>query len=70
MQLLLDHPDTSRRGVRHRVVVPIGGVHRGTTAALRYAHLLSDDVTVVHVSIDPAEADRQLRISAIDKGMI
>jgi hypothetical protein len=70
MQLLLDHPDTSRRGVRHRVFVPIGGVHRGTTAALRYAHLLSDDVTVVHVSIDPAEADRQLRISAVDKGMI
>jgi len=40
---------------RHRVIMPISGIHRGTLAALRYARLLSDDVTAIHVSIDPEE---------------
>jgi hypothetical protein len=40
------------RIARHRVILPIGGVHRGTLAALRYAKTLSDDITAVHVSID------------------
>ncbi|NMB53486.1 MAG: APC family permease [Leptolinea sp.] len=40
---------------RHRVILPIGGVHRGTLAALRYAKTLSDDITAVHVSIDEEE---------------
>jgi amino acid transporter len=43
---------------RHRVIVPIGGVHRGTLEALEYARLLSDDVTAIHVSTDPAESER------------
>ena len=41
---------------RHRVIVPIAGVHRGTLAALGYARSLSADVTAVHVSIDEAES--------------
>ncbi len=45
---------------RHRVIIPISGVHRGTIAALRYAHVLSDDITAVHVSIDSEEARRLL----------
>jgi hypothetical protein len=43
---------------RHRIIMPISGVHRGTLAALRYARDLSDDVTAVHVSLDPLEAER------------
>jgi amino acid transporter len=43
---------------RHRVIMPVSGVHQGTLAALRYARLLSDDVTAVHVSIDPDEAEK------------
>jgi hypothetical protein len=43
---------------RLRVILPLSGVHRGTLAALRYARSLSDDVTAVHVSTDPAEAER------------
>jgi amino acid transporter len=43
------------RITRHRVILPISGVHRGTLAALYYAHSLSDDITAVHVSIDPDE---------------
>lgn len=42
--------------MRHnRVIMPVAGVHRGTLVALRYARSLSDDVTAVHISIDPAE---------------
>ncbi|HEX2980786.1 MAG TPA: permease, partial [Anaerolineaceae bacterium] len=43
---------------RHRVILAISGVHRGTLAALRYARTLSDDITAVHVSIDGEEAER------------
>ena len=40
------------------MILPIGGVHRGTLTALRYARALSDDVTAVYVSIDPEEAEK------------
>ncbi len=43
---------------RHRIILPISSVHQGTLAALRYAQMLSDDVTAVHVSIDPEEAEK------------
>lgn len=43
---------------RHRVIMPVSGVHQGTLAALRYARILSDDVTAVHVTIEPAEAEK------------
>ena len=42
---------------RHRVILPISGVHRGTVEALRYARALSDDITAVHVSMDVADAE-------------
>ena len=41
---------------RHRVILPISGIHRGTVAGLRYARALSDDVTAVYVSMDHAAA--------------
>jgi hypothetical protein len=46
---------------RHRVIVPISGVHRGTLAALRYARMLSDDVTAVHVSMEPEDTEKAQR---------
>ncbi len=46
------------RVIRHRVILTVSGVHRGTLAALRYARILSDDVTAVHVSIDDAETEK------------
>ena len=46
------------RSTRHRVIVPISGVHQGTLEGLHYARLLSDDVTAVHVSIDPEETEK------------
>jgi hypothetical protein len=62
-QHLAAHLSLSDYGVpanvsRHRVILPISGVHRGTLAALRYARNLSDDITAVHVSIDPEETDK------------
>ena len=46
------------RQTRHRVILPVSGIHQGTLEALRYAKLLSDDVTAVHVSIDPEETEK------------
>ena len=51
--------------VRHRVIVPISNVHQGTLAALRYARLLSDDVTAVHVSLEPADTEKVQRRWAV-----
>ena len=44
--------------VRHRVIVPISNVHQGTLAALRYARTLSEDVTAVHVSLEPEDTEK------------
>jgi len=46
------------RRTRHRVIMPVSGIHQGTLEGLRYAKLLSDDVTAVHVSLDPAETEK------------
>ncbi|MGB8982196.1 MAG: APC family permease [Anaerolineales bacterium] len=46
------------RHTRHRVIMPVSGMHQGTLEGLRYAKLLSDDVTAVHVSVDPDETEK------------
>lgn len=43
---------------RHRVIMPVSGVHQGTLAALRYARMLSDDVTAVYIMIEPSESEK------------
>ncbi len=55
-KLSLENFNSPRRITRHRVVVAIAGVHRGSLEALNYARTLSDDVTALHVSIDPVES--------------
>jgi len=55
-RLSLEHFGAHPRISRHRVILLVGGVHRGSLAALRYARTLSDDITAVYVSIDPNEA--------------
>jgi hypothetical protein len=57
-RLSLDHYGAPPHIARNRVILAVAGVHRGTMAALRYARTLSDDITAVHVSIDPVEADK------------
>lgn len=46
------------RQTRHRVIMPLSGLHQGTLEALRYAKLLSHDVTAVHVSIESEETEK------------
>jgi amino acid transporter len=57
-RLSLDHYGAPPRNSRHRVILAMGGVHRGTLEALRYARMLTNDITAVHVSIDPEEAEK------------
>ncbi|MHC1740383.1 MAG: APC family permease [Anaerolineaceae bacterium] len=54
-QLSLDNYKSRGRVSHNRVIMPISGVHSGTLEALNYAQRLSDDVTAVHISTDPAE---------------
>jgi amino acid transporter len=56
-QLSLEDYGAPSRILRHRVLLPISGVHRGTVAALRYALALSDDITAVYVSTDADKAE-------------
>lgn len=44
--------------LRKRVILPVSGVHQGTLQALRFARSLSNDVTAVHVSVDPEQVER------------
>jgi len=44
--------------LRHRVILLIGGVHRGVLHALKYARSLSDDITAVYVATDPVETEK------------
>jgi hypothetical protein len=57
-QLSLDNFTTPPRIIRHRVILPISGVHRGSVIALHYARLLSDDITTVYVSMDQQEEEK------------
>jgi hypothetical protein len=59
-QLSLEDYGAPPRIRRHRVVVPVAGVHRGVLEALNYARTLSNDVTAVYVETDP-EATEKLR---------
>ncbi|MBI5934285.1 MAG: APC family permease [Chloroflexi bacterium] len=58
-KLSLDNfSDNPPHTLRHRVILPVSGVHQGTLAALRYARQLSNDVTAVHVVIEPTESEK------------
>ena len=49
------------RILRNRVLVLIGGVHRGVLHAMRYARSLSDDITAVYVAVDPVETEKLIK---------
>lgn len=56
--LSLEHYGQPPPSKRHRVIIPVSGVHQGTLEALDYATSLSRDVTAVHVSIDPEQTEK------------
>jgi len=45
---------------RHRVIIPIGGVHQGVVHALHYARTISKDVTAIFADVDPSQTERVL----------
>jgi amino acid transporter len=51
-ELSLDSYGVPPPSARHRVILPVAGIHRGTVEGLEYALSLSDDVTAVHISFD------------------
>lgn len=56
--LTLENFGSLHRISRQRVVLLVSSVHRGTLHALNYAMDISDDVTALHVSIDPIDAQK------------
>ena len=56
--LSLEQYGAPPRTHRHRVILPVSGVHRGSLAALSYAQMLSDDVTAVYIAMDPIETEK------------
>jgi amino acid transporter len=60
-ELSLEGMTTPAAIKHHKVVVPVGGIHRGVVAALRYAKSLSDDVTAVMVEINPRDTEETRR---------
>src|SRR4029453_1794833 len=57
-ELSLEHYGQPPPSKRHRVIMPVSAIHQGTLEALDYALSLSDDVTVVHVSIDSDQTEK------------
>ena len=69
-QLSLDRFGPPTRVDRHRVILAVSGVHRGTVAGLQYARALSEDVTAVFVSMSPeASADIEKKWGLWGKGV-
>ena len=56
--LSLEQYGAPPRTHRHRVILPVSGVHRGSLAALSYAQMLSDDVTAVYIAMDPVDTEK------------
>lgn len=56
--LTLEDFGSPRAIQRHRVILPLSSVHRGSLNALNYARSISEDVTAVHVSIDPEDSGK------------
>ncbi|HSQ16804.1 MAG TPA: APC family permease [Anaerolineales bacterium] len=56
-QLSLENMIQRPRITRDRVIILVGGVHQGTLAAIRFARTIAEDITAVHIAIDPQEAE-------------
>jgi amino acid transporter len=58
LSLIGARPPGSLNRLKHTVIVPISGIHRGVIDALRYAISISDDVRACYVEIDPETTAR------------
>ncbi len=55
---LSDGEKSSPHITRHRVLLLVSGVHQSSIKALRYARTISDDITALHVAVDPEESEK------------
>jgi amino acid transporter len=58
LSLIDQVPGPRLEPIKHTVVVPISGVHRGVVEALRYALSISNDVRACYVEIDAVTTER------------
>jgi amino acid transporter len=63
-QLTLDNVKTRRPAMKHRVIIPVSGIHRGVLPALDYARSLGSNghqITAVYVEINPENTEEVRR---------
>ena len=63
-QLRLNGADPSRPLMRHRIIIPVSGIHRGVLPALDYARSLAGnghEITAVYVEINPENTEEVRR---------
>jgi len=58
LSLSTETPPEKLEPIRHTVIVPISGVHRGVIDALRYALSISQDVRACYIALDPESTER------------
>ncbi len=62
VQLALTQDVDFTKPIKHVVVLPISGIHKGVVDAIKYAKSISNDVRIVSVDLD-SEATQRLRSS-------
>jgi amino acid transporter len=63
-QLRLNGSNPSRPTMRHRIIIPVSGIHRGVLPALDYARSLSGDgheIMAIYVEINPENTEEVRR---------
>jgi amino acid transporter len=58
LSLVHESPGMALVPIKHTVIVPISGIHRGVVDALRYAISISNDVRACYVEIDSDTTER------------
>lgn len=58
LSLMGQIPPGALKPIKHTVIVPISGIHRGVIDALRYALSISEDVRACYVEIDSGTTER------------
>lgn len=48
----------ARHPIKHTVILPVSGIHKGTIEALRYAHSLARDVRAAYVEVEASATER------------
>ncbi len=60
LTIIGERPEGGLKPIKHTVIIPISGIHRGVLTALRYALTISDDVRACYVELD-SEATKRFK---------